>query len=253
VSSSAALTATPIKRVTLADTVVTQLRREILAGRLEAGQQLPAEHELCAAFGVGRTTVREALRDLVAAGFAQREGKRLLVTDPSELRQEELDYAALAARVSVLELYDTRKLLEVQLAKLAAEHHSERELDDLQRQLASTEQAEEVSYHMADAEFHCAIARMSKNVVLAQVYESSRNLFFRLPTYWRLFGQASAGGIDGASGGHRRIVQAIASRDPEAAGQAVFDHLDAVQRRLIQLIDRGAEDRSFASLRMTGS
>ena len=56
------LSASPLKRVTLADTLVTQLRREILAGRLKPGQHIPAELELCAAFGVGRTSVREALR-----------------------------------------------------------------------------------------------------------------------------------------------------------------------------------------------
>ena len=227
----------PLTRVTLADTLVTQLRRQILTGRLRPGQQIPAELELCSAFGVGRTTVREALRGLVAAGFAERNGKRLVVTDTSRVGQDELDYAALAARVSVRDLYATRKLLEVQLAKLAAEHHGPDDLEDLLNLLEVSEQTEGPRYHLADADFHTAIARMGKNLVLTQVYETSRDMFFRLPTYWRLFGQVKPGGIDGAKGGHRRIAEAIAARDSDAAGQAAFDHLDAVERRLIAVID----------------
>jgi DNA-binding FadR family transcriptional regulator len=231
----------PLTRVTLADTLVTQLRRQILTGGLRPGQLIPAELELCSAFGVGRTTVREALRGLVAAGFAERHGKRLIVTDTSFLGQDELDYAALAARVSVRDLYETRKLLEVQLAKLAAEHHGHDDIDGLLDLLQVSERTEGPRYHLADADFHTAIARMGKNLALTQVYETSRDMFFRLPTYWRLFGQVTPGGIDGAKGGHRRIAEAIAARDSDAAASAVFDHLDAVERRLIAVIDPAHE------------
>jgi DNA-binding FadR family transcriptional regulator len=226
----------PLTRVTLADTLVTQLRRQILTGRLRPGQHIPAELELCGAFGVGRTTVREALRGLVAGGFAERQGKRLVVTDTRRLGQEELDYAALAARVSVRDLYATRKLLEVHLAKLAAEHHNHDDIEGLLDLLQRSERAEGPRYHLADADFHTAIARMGKNLALTQVYDASRDMFFRLPTYWRLFGQLTPGGIHGAKGGHRRIAEAIAARDSEAAASAVFDHLDAVERRLIAVI-----------------
>jgi GntR family transcriptional repressor for pyruvate dehydrogenase complex len=239
--ADAGLAVQPLTRVTLADNLVTQLRRQILTGRLQPGQLIPAELDLCSAFGVGRTTVREALRGLVAAGFAERQGKRLVVTDTTRLGQDELDYAALAARVSVRDLYETRKLLEVQLAKLAAEHHSQDALDGVLHLLEVSEQADGPSYHHADADFHTAIARLGKNLVLTQVYESSRDMFFRLPTYWRLFGQDTPGGIDGAKGGHRRIVEAIAARDSEAAARAAFDHLDVVERRLIAAIDPANE------------
>src|SRR5205814_8298475 len=89
----------PVRRITLADTLLTELRSQILSGRLPAGQQIPPELQLSTAFGVGRTTVREALRGLEAAGFAERQGKRLLAKDPSSMDQDTRDYAALAARV----------------------------------------------------------------------------------------------------------------------------------------------------------
>jgi len=234
--------ASPLKRTTLTDSLLTQLRRQILSGRLEPGQQIPPELALCEAFGVGRTTVREALRGLEAGGFVERSGQRLVVRDPRQLDQEQRDFGALAARVSVRDVYESRKLLEVQIALLAAEHHSSVDLDGLAGRLESTETTDQPGYHDADAEFHGAIARMAKNVVLAEIYEASRNLFFHLPTYWHLFGSATGGsekvaGIDGASGGHRRIFEAIAERDPIAAAKAAFDHLDTVEKRLIAVID----------------
>ncbi|MFI5269255.1 MAG: FadR/GntR family transcriptional regulator, partial [Chloroflexota bacterium] len=86
----------PLRRITLADSLLTELRGQILSGRLAPSDQVPPELQLSEAFGVGRTTVREALRGLIAAGFLERQGTRLVVSDPSALGQAELDYAALA-------------------------------------------------------------------------------------------------------------------------------------------------------------
>jgi GntR family transcriptional repressor for pyruvate dehydrogenase complex len=235
----------PLRRTTLTESLLTQLRRQILSKRLEPGQQIPSEFALCEAFNVGRTTVREALRGLEAAGFVRRAGKRLIVLDPRQVDPDERDYGALAARVSVRDVYESRKLLEMQIAGLAAEHHRETDLEELVLRLEATETADQPGFHGADAEFHSAIAAMCNNVVLAEIYEKSRSLFFHLPTYWQLFGGARVAdsrqsGIDGASGGHRRIYEAIASRDSAAAAKAVFDHLDVVEKRLITYIDSGA-------------
>ncbi len=68
--------------------------------------------------------------------------------------------------------------------------------------------------------------------MLIAVYENSRSLFFRLPTYWRLFGHGAHPAENGP-GEHRRIFEAIAARDSEAAGGAMFDHLERLERDLI--------------------
>ena len=61
-----------LKRETLAERLLIQLRRQILSGTLAPGQRIPSEQDISLAFGVGRTTVREALGGLVASGFASR-------------------------------------------------------------------------------------------------------------------------------------------------------------------------------------
>src|ERR1700730_11851376 len=101
-----------LKRETLADRLLTQLRRQILSGALAPGQRIPSEQDISLAFGVGRTTVREALGALVASGFPRRQRNRLVVSEQAQLGSEEIDFATLAARVSVRDVYETRKLFE---------------------------------------------------------------------------------------------------------------------------------------------
>src|SRR5581483_12472531 len=100
-------------------------------------------------------------------------------------------------------------------------------LRELEQLLLRTEAPHDEAFQGADADFHDGIARLCGNAVLIAVYENSRNLFFRLPTYWRLFGHAqhSHTGEDGQAE-HRRIFDAIAAHDGEAAGDAMFEHLD---------------------------
>jgi DNA-binding FadR family transcriptional regulator len=162
---------------------------------------MPAEISIGEAFGVGRTTVREALRGLVAAGFVERQGNRLVVRDPSSMGQDQLDYGALAARVSVRELYETRKLIEVHTAELAAEHATSKGLHMLERLLIRTEAPHDESFKGADAECHGAHAAES------------------------------------GPGEHRHIFEAIAARDSEAAGHAMFDHLDRLELDLIARLE----------------
>jgi len=111
-----------LKRETLAERLLTQLRRQILSGALAPGQRIPSEQDISLAFGVGRTTVREALGGLVASGFATRRRHRLVVADHALLGAEDVNIATLAARISVRDVYETRKLFEVKAVELAAEH-----------------------------------------------------------------------------------------------------------------------------------
>ena len=224
----------PLQRVTLADRLVIELRSQILSGQLGSGQQLPPEYELGEAFGVGRTTVREALRGLVAAGFVERQGNRLVVTQADSVARDQWDYAALASRTSVRDVYETRKLLEVRIAELAAEHRTDAGLDELRQLLDRTEMPHDEAFHGADAAFHDGIARICGNPVLTEVYAHSRNLFFRLPTYWQLFGHAKGQhAAEGGQGEHRGIFDAIAARDSDRASKAMFDHLDRIKNELI--------------------
>ena len=70
-----------LNRETLVDRLSAQLRQLIVSESIKPGEAFPSERELCEAFGVGRTTVREALQGLVARGAIERKGKELIVVD----------------------------------------------------------------------------------------------------------------------------------------------------------------------------
>jgi GntR family transcriptional repressor for pyruvate dehydrogenase complex len=228
-----------LKRETLADRVLTQLRRQILSGALAPGERIPSEQDISMAFGVGRTTVREALGGLIASGFAKRQRNRLVVTEHALLGAEDVNFAALAASVSVREVYETRKLFEVKAVELAAEHWTRDDLVEVRAILDEMRDADVETFHQADVSFHLALVRLSKNAVLIESFQRSRDLFFKLPSYWRVFNQPPRRArrreaVHGAKfGQYERVVRAIEARDSVAAGQAMFDHLTAVERDLI--------------------
>jgi DNA-binding GntR family transcriptional regulator len=93
-----------------------------------------------------------------------------------------------------------------------------------------------VDYHSADVEFHTAIVRISRNAVLLQVYESSKHLFFRLPSFWRIFAghdPATTRAITGFDG-HQPLVDAIARRDADEAVRRNDELLDRVAATLVE-------------------
>ncbi len=150
-----------LSRSTLSGRLLVQLRQQILSGALHPGETMPTEREIGEAFGVGRTTVREALQGLVAGGFVERRSNRLVVRDKAVVASDEVDYAALAARISVREVLETRKLLEVEAARLAAVNHTAADMESLRALLAEMQTSDRELYHVKHQEFHELIVRMS--------------------------------------------------------------------------------------------
>ena len=108
---------TSLRRSSLAELAVTQLRDQVLSGQWAVGARLPAETELAQQLEVGRSTVREAVRVLVHAGLLEtRQGSGTYVRSLTPGS----DFQARLRRAAVLEAYEVREALEVQAARLAA-------------------------------------------------------------------------------------------------------------------------------------
>lgn len=243
-----------LARLTLADRIFEQLREQIIAGRVVAGETIPSEQEIGEAFGVGRTTVREALHGLVSSGFVVRRGRALVVKDPNTIDPITLDLAVFSSRSSIHHLYAARRLLEVETARLAAQHRTTADLDELRRclELLDTDDAER--YHGADPEFHAAIARASGNPVLAQMFLAAQGVFFKRPAFWRVFRARSTprGGIGSGLEGHRELFDAIVAQDVDRAGRLMSEHLERVEHGLVDLLgatsaDTDSSERSLGS------
>lgn len=227
-----------LSRETLADQLQEQLKRQMLSGRLEPGAVMPSERELREVFGVGRTTVREALQGLVSSGFLTRDAGRLIVRHPSDISRRMLDLAARASDASVQQVFDVRKLLEIHAAGLAAAHRSADDLTEMAECLGRMDTRDEARYHTADRDFHRAVVRASQNTVLAELYEAGLELFFRKPAFWLVFTRSPEQRHRVGSGYevHLQIHDAIVRQDAGLAVARMSSHLDQVGQSLLDVM-----------------
>jgi len=223
----------PIRRRKLYEEVAARIEAKIRAGGYEAGDSMPAEREIMERFGVGRSTVREALLSLEKMGLiAIRSGERARVTTPTpRVLIKELSGAArflLAQKNGVDHFQDARLLLETGLARLAALRASPSHLMALERALEANRRAvgnPEESLR-TDVAFHYAIAASTGNPIFTSLHDGvvewlaeQRHISLQVPAAAR-----------DAYAAHERIYDAIAGRDPIEAQAAMQDHLDQVAR-----------------------
>ncbi|OLT09616.1 hypothetical protein BJF78_30305 [Pseudonocardia sp. CNS-139] len=189
--------------------------------------------------------MREALHGLITAGFVERQGKKLVVVDPHLVPANEVDYGAFEARASVQEVFATRKLLEVEGARLAARHRTAEDLVAMREILGRMDPADPVQYHGLRVEFHAQMMAASGNGILNQVYQASRELLFKRPAFWRVFGTATdesgrPAPVGGGPRSHELLFQAIEAGDPDEAARLCAEHLDRLQRVLVDRVQHSA-------------
>ncbi|HEU0005459.1 MAG TPA: GntR family transcriptional regulator, partial [Terriglobia bacterium] len=127
----------PVNRNSLSDEIVEQLTGLISRGVLKPGERLPSEKELCLKFGVGRTTIREALRSMAVMGILNgRVGEGTFVSaDGQKYLEKALQWGLLIDRKSVNDLVETRLMLESETAYAAAARATEENLQEIEEAL----------------------------------------------------------------------------------------------------------------------
>ena len=219
------------------DKIATDLQGQILQGQLKPGERLTSERRLCAVFGVGRTTIREALKSLVVRGLVTRRGRGAVVVDPENLPAPEVDLASLAVQVSIRQLYEVRKLIEVRIAGWAATRATAEDIEAMRRTV-DLEISRRTTSGNPNRTFHDALTQAAHNPALVQIYESGKNLFFRLPFFWKLFDDAEVKTVRAwrhelARRWHEYILKAIVQHDAAEAEGAMFQHLDIMEKDLL--------------------
>jgi GntR family transcriptional regulator, transcriptional repressor for pyruvate dehydrogenase complex len=228
----------PVNDRRISELIVDQVRLLIRQQRLNPGDRLPSERELCERFGVSRVTVREALRVLEANGLLQiRVGARggAFVTKPSQERVGEgiADLLTLSA-VTASETTEARLLLEVGMVPLVCERADEDDiaalLDICDRQdtaLAAGDYKVNLS-----AEFHSRLAESAHNSAIQMLIPSFRGPL--LMSLERAQRTAPEMGRLGAKE-HRALVHAIRGRDAEKAADIMRQHLGRTAKRVKDL------------------
>jgi GntR family transcriptional regulator, transcriptional repressor for pyruvate dehydrogenase complex len=214
----------PVRSSKLCDLVIQQIQEKISLGLFAPGTKIPTEPALMAQLGVGRSTVREAVRVLVSAGLLEvRQGDGTYVlTSPSG--HEPLDYRL--RRATPQEIREVRRIIEVEAARLAAANRTQADLEAMRGHLACKKLAHVQNdihgYVTADIAFHAAVAVASGNSLLADLYRSFCMVFQDF-----LDTLIADRGVNAHQEHiHDGLLTAIANQDPEAAARFVLEGLD---------------------------
>lgn len=159
-----------LRPIPLAEQAEANLRRRIVSGDWAIGTKIPGETTLAAELGVGRSTVREAVRALAAAGMVRpRQGVGVFVI--SATPRTELTDAI--SRAAIIDLYEVRAILEVEAVKLAAERRTDGDVDSLKLALQARRKAatgSDQEFVDADIALHAAVVRAAQNPVLTALF-----------------------------------------------------------------------------------
>ncbi len=229
---------TPLRQHRMSGMIVDQVRLLVRSGQLAPGDRLPSERELCERFGVSRVTVREALRVLEAGGLISiRVGARggAFITEPSSERVGEgvADLLTLSG-ITAAEVTEARRVFELGIIDLVCERADDDDVRELLEICDRSDAAlERGDYTMElSAEFHVRLGRASHNSAIEMLMQS-----FHGPLLMSLRqAQTVVPGLEqvGAEE-HRRLVGAVAARDPQGAREVLRAHLDRSAAALARL------------------
>ena len=225
------------------DRAADQILDMLISGGLNPGERLPPERELCARLNVSRTVVREALNLLEARGLISIEHGRGAVISGGNTDAVR-DTLGLILRVrpkALWELLEIRKILEVEIAGLAAERVEEEDVRamrvQLERMAASIDAPR--GYVDADVEFHTLLAGAARNGVLLTMLEPIVDL---LRASRRVSASRRPGSALRALGEHEEILHQVEVGDAEGARRKMSAHLANTAKDIEAVLGEGALD-----------
>lgn len=200
------------------------LRNRLRSGHWSAGQKLPNESALATELGVGRSSVREAVRLLARDGLLEvRHGSGTFVLESSG----NADVARLLRQARLLEVYEVRRGLEVEAARLAATRAQDADLAELRAKLdarAAAVGGDTERFVAIDLEFHRAIVVLSGNGVLLELFDAALPIL-RTALVERMTHDAD---VPDAPCAHEDLLTALEQGDAEQAIAATLANLDVV-------------------------
>jgi GntR family transcriptional repressor for pyruvate dehydrogenase complex len=212
--------------------ITRKLLTYLLSGEVEPGTKIPGERHLAEALGVGRSSVREAIKSLSLLGLLDvRQGDgTYLSRSGSDLLPRVIEWGLLLDEPNIADLLEARSQIEVVVAGLAAERAAQPQVAALRERLEAMRAAGDDidAYVEADIGFHVELARASANMVYVSLVTSLRSLL----RVWAGRVLHHAGETQHSLALHEPLVEAIAAGDADAARRAMQAHMDSAHRRL---------------------
>ncbi|MEX2374873.1 MAG: FadR/GntR family transcriptional regulator [Dehalococcoidia bacterium] len=228
---------------TLTERVTNAVLKKIVDGNFRSGDRLPSERNLAEQFGVSRTVIREAVSYLVAKGAIEvraGSGLRVASLDATIVAESLRLYLAGAGGLDYSKIHEVREAVEPHIAALASLRATDDDLERLtsvhKRMLEVADDAENASRQ--DVEFHRAIAIAAHNPLFLIMLESIEDVLLQV----RLATIEQPGRPARAHAHHDRIYKQIVARSPDAAWQAMHEHLADSAAMWAQVSEAGHHD-----------
>ncbi len=226
----------------LYQSIATKILSMIESGEFPIGSRLPGERDLAERFGVSRVTIREAEIALEAQGWiAIKTGSGVYV------RPRPIDAQGALPDVSAFDLTAARTVIEAEAAALAAGRLTDADIDELQALVGamSDPDATEEMAGEYDRHFHLAIARMSGNPVVEYCIQLIWRMRNELPRVRQVYAHVCHQHDDTRTDEHAAILDALKTRDPAAARNAMRNHF----QRLFESMLEATENQALAEIR----
>lgn len=220
-------------KMPLAQSVAKDIADMIKKKNMKAGDKLPSENELVKLLNVSRSTLREALKILTSRNILfTRQGSGIFVSENTGMVKDPFGLEFLGSEKLILDMFDTRLILEPEIAALAAVNASKGDIEKIMVQCDEVERAisENIPYADKDAMFHNLIGKANGNTVINHIIpilhnsiqnsiDYTNNALIRNTVYY-----------------HRRIAEAIGDRDSLGAKYSMICHINANRQYVIDKI-----------------
>ena len=227
------------KRGNLVEMVFNAIKDEVLSGKFKRGEKLASQEVFCKDFGVSRTVVREAWNKLASIGLIKTihgHGSFVNHPDASNILDPICDAIQLDKN-STQDLLESRFYLETIIVRLAAKRSTQKDIDKLSKIVELMEinanknnSKQTIRY---DIEFHQSLADISQNMVLKRFLLTISKMIQRfLEDYTKIPGTSQ-----NAISYHKRIIRAVAKKDPDLAEAEMKAHLEDVINTLRETLD----------------
>lgn len=225
----------------LAEQVKERLLLYIIENELKTGDKIPNEFDLSEMFNVGRSTVREAVKILIARDILEiRRGAGTFVLKEKEIIEDPLGFAFIEdKRALAMDLLSVRLMLEPEIAQMAATNAREDQVRGLIKQCDLVEDRirRNLDHTAEDIKFHQMIARCSGNAVIEKLIPIINHgviVFINVTSSCILKNETIET--------HREIAEAIKSRDAQSAKYAMQLHLIYNRRRIEEIRKKNTSD-----------
>ena len=222
-----------VGRLSLVDEVVTSFLDEVEKGNFKYGEQLPSQESLAKYFDVSRIVLREALSKLSASGMVTfKQGKGTYLNKVG-LMPKEFSRMFFGNVDNIYSIIEARKIIEKETGRLAASRKTEEDLIEIENTITQMKlvKNDSITYAKWDLEFHLAVAKASKNIVLQQFLHVVKESYWKEMLEVFKLPETIPTTIDD----HQQIYEEIKAGNDEKAAELMELHLSYSEKIALEI------------------